>query len=105
MKTDTLVLYENLLPSKRISLKNRIFFCTSFSNNFLKNMSNQNDTTGCMLVFVNIFSPIVSCYLAWKLVHPSSFMGIIAFLIVWGILAYIGTVVGAGIAIMLTNNK
>lgn len=59
-------------------------------------MSNSN-YSGCLGVFV-IIIPIAtwlgSGYIAWNWIQPESFLGVIKFLIAWGIFGYIANILG-----------
>ena len=69
-------------------------------------MSNKSDD-GCLPVLAFILYLVViigSGVLSWNWIEPKSFFGAIGFMIVWGILSYIGHFILIGI-IALSSGK
>ena len=67
-------------------------------------MSDNNTAAGCLAAFLWIGAialSIGSGILAWNWIDPDSFLGGIKFLIVWGILSWIGYLVIAGIIALI----
>ncbi|WP_061085498.1 hypothetical protein [Chryseobacterium indologenes] len=68
-------------------------------------MSNTNDG-GCLPVLAFILYAIViigSGVLSWNWTEPESFLGAIGFMIVWGILSYIGHFILLGIIAVVSE--
>lgn len=68
-------------------------------------MSNTNES-GCLPAFAFILYAVViigSGVLSWNWTSPESFMGAIGFMIVWGILSYIGHFILLGIIALLSE--
>lgn len=68
-------------------------------------MSNTNDN-GCLPVLAFILYVVViigSGALSWNWVEPQSFIGAIGFMILWGILSYIGHFILIGIIALLSE--
>lgn len=76
-------------------------------NYYLKTMS-KSDNGGCLAIFA-IIIPIATWlgagYMSWNWIEPENFWGAIKFIIVWGILGYIGQIISGliivGIAKMM----
>lgn len=68
-------------------------------------MSNtENDGALIALVWIiTIFISIGSGIMAWNWIDPSSFLGAIGFLILWGILSKIGHFLAVGIIAVLSE--
>ncbi|WP_343643331.1 hypothetical protein [Chryseobacterium sp.] len=68
-------------------------------------MSNTNEG-GCLPVFAFILYAVViigSGVLSWNWVEPKSFIGAIGFMLLWGILSYIGHFILIGIITLLSE--
>nr|WP_315088278.1 hypothetical protein [uncultured Chryseobacterium sp.] len=68
-------------------------------------MSNTNES-GCLPILAFILYAVViigSGVLSWNLTTPESFVGAIGFMILWGILSYIGHFILIGIIALLSE--
>ncbi|MGV4529702.1 hypothetical protein [Ornithobacterium rhinotracheale] len=66
-----------------------------------------NDNGGCLVIFTFLlyaFSWIGSGWLAYSWCEPHSFGGVIFFLVVWGILGGIASMISSAILVGLSNN-
>jgi hypothetical protein len=66
---------------------------------------NDSNITGCLAVILWIITigiSVGSCILAWDWIEPKSFWGAIKFIIIWGILSYIGHLIAAGIIAIIS---